>query len=141
MMNPLAAIYERIMADATITGQLGTWHDDPAIVSVSPIPEDVEGPFIALREGASSITQYQGIMGLSQEITIGCFSDNEESLYAMQELAGAIFTLLNQANYEEGNTWGVVWSTCSWPVPATSDNGFQGYQLTCTVQAYQEEGI
>lgn len=140
-MNPLAAIFQRLDSNPDVTDCIGFWKGDPAIISVSPVPEDVDGPFITLSEEDGEFTNFQGMVGLRQPITIGCFSDNEESLKDMKDLAMLVFTDLHEGRFEEGNEFGVVASYCTWPVRGQSDNGYQGYTMTCTVQAYEEKEI
>jgi hypothetical protein len=131
-MNPLAAVYNKLIDDDNITDYLGTWKNDFAIVSVFPIPHDLKGMFITLRDGSSDQRDFSGIKTIIQNIEIGIYDDNDESISDVQIVANKIFKLFHRQSFET-NEFSAYSSWCSYPSRSESENGFQGYTLECRV--------
>lgn len=135
-MNPLQSVYELLASDETILSSIGLWNGGPAITSADPDPDEMDGPFITLSEGSGSVTHYEGVRLVSQPIEVGVYSDNVQSLADVRTLADYVFSILDAAPLRDDSGTGAAASFCTYPAKATSNNGFQGYTMTCTVQAF-----
>lgn len=133
-MSLPTALYQRLAADATLTGLLAQYRSLPAIVvgDLDTLPEDIVPPFViidAAEFNEPNDTKQDDGREVAQPIR--CYTDATGSTLLVEQIAERIRFLLHRK--PAGLLPGAWRAECSGPVIAPTDTSFYGREITARV--------
>lgn len=133
-MSLATAIYQRITADATLTGLLATYRGAPAVVvgDLDTLPEDIRPPFVVV-DAAEFNEPFDTKQDDGREVSqpVRCYADATGSTLLVEQIAERIRFLLHRK--PTGLLPGAWRVECSGPVIAPTDTSFYGREITARV--------
>lgn len=136
-MNALTqAIYDLLIADATIIALLATYGGGPAVFTIDPVPGDAVPPYIvtvaAVARGPfdSKVTR-----GLDIRRDIRCYTDADGSSITVDAIAERVWELFHRQPLAVAG-YGVLITECSGPIEASEQHA---YGRIVTVRIVMEE--
>lgn len=133
-MSLQTAIYDRLVADATLASLLATYGGDPAVVigDEDTLPEDLDPPFVQIAgPGYDEPNDTKTDDGREIEIVLRAYADATGSTLIADQIAERCRTLLHRQ--PSGLADGAYISRCSGPLVAPTDASLYGREITVRV--------
>ena len=118
------AIYDRLAADATLTGMLATYKGEPAIFTTEPAPGDASLPYIITAGNvAAAPFDTKTTRGRTIVRDVRCYAAASGSAATVEAIAERVRTLLHRRALEiPGFVW--IWAECSGPIAADEQDAY-----------------
>lgn len=136
-VNPEAAIYNKIVADTSLTADLATYEGNPAVFFASKVPENATYPYIwSPGRVATSITDTKSAIGESLMMDLFIVTEETGSIKTLHEITRKLKAALHRQTMTltGGNQ---VLSLVSGPVPAPLAENLAGTILTLEYQFFE----
>ena len=119
-----AAVYDRLIGDATLAGMLATYRGGPAVFTTDPAPGDASLPYIVTAgEVAQSPVDTKVDRGRRAFRDVRCYTAADGSAMLVESMAERVRTLFHR--YELTVTgFGVIVANCVGPVAADEQDAY-----------------
>jgi len=119
-----AAVYDRLIGDATLAGMLATYRGGPAVFTTDPAPGDASLPYIVTAgEVAQSPVDTKVDRGRRAFRDVRCYTAADGSAMLVESMAERVRTLFHR--YELTVTgFGVIVANCVGPISADEQDAY-----------------
>lgn len=134
-MNLTNAIYDLLAADANLTAAIGSYNGNPAIFSVSPVPEAAPLPFVVINPAYANVSNeaLQGEEWMEVTRTISIYFSASGSAIAIELAANLLRAAIHHKEAElTSGDMRVLTVTASGPIDLPSDSTIYGRSITVT---------
>lgn len=133
-MSLSTAVYDRLVADATLTAMLDTYRGNPAVIvsDAGDVPENVRAPFVIIAGPSSDVpNDSKQCDGREIIVAVRCYTKATGSTLAVANIAEQIRTLLHRQPV--GLLDYAYVAECRGPFVAPTDRHFYGRQIDARV--------
>ncbi len=128
------AIYNLLIADATLTAMLNTYGGDPAIFTTSIAPGDAELPYVIVSTIVSQTPfDTKTSLGRVTVIDVRCYTGHTGSAVLVEQIAERVRELLHRQTLVIVD-FVHLWSSCDGPISIDETDAY-GRLVTVTVTA------
>ena len=119
-----------LAADGTLTALLGTFESLPCVFSGRLVPSSAPRPFVSIRPlSGLSMFDTKDKRGLVFQISIGCYTDEEETTIVLEQICDQVMELLHRQDLTL-TTDDMIRANIIGYVPAPTDDFLTGAIIT-----------
>ena len=118
------AIYDVLVADATLIGLVSSYGGQAAVFTIDPAPGDAELPYIVTAgEVSQAPADTKNSLGRELRRDVRCYAAANGSAVTVEAIAERVRALLHRQSMEiTGFVW--IWAECSGPIVADEEDAY-----------------
>lgn len=138
-MSVPQGVYDVIIAETALTAKLATYNSLPAVLTITPAPEDCAQPLITISQiGGTLSGRDRGNKGGEVIVDVSLWGNKSDTEKELRNIADELWLLLDRAQVQADGFTETVYCLADPPNRIADPDGFPGFLITCRILVRQK---